>query len=559
LPMIREHALFGVGRGAFETAFPPYRGALDYDWAIVVTHAENFVIQWVAEWGVPVGACAVIVIVGYVLREWYRSSSDRLRFMMMTGLVALLFQNLADLGLEVPALAIAAVLTLAAGEGSAPPPATEDGAHRLGKLALVASVPAFGVWMAALVWSRLPVELERRELSVAYTAMAAAMSSPSELAMGSPEERALMGSTDEPLPPSKDEVGLFRTRLREAMLRHPGEAFFPLLGSLVAMRAHAGNALAWIAHALHLAPTNGAAHLVLADLMHSHRATSQAMLHLRLAAQYDRTLGQAVSTRAPAWAPSVDVLMQAIPDGPYGEGVLREACSKEQRIEQKLECFRRATLRDPKSPGLQLTLAESLLSAIQTGQAPCKDALVERCTAEAETAIRLAGRLDAKAWRPGYLLSKILLTRGDTVGAAQLLTRTCPMSPEGDDECWQEALAVAIKGGSNDTILAAANALAARSCDGMESCAKMFASLAHTLEAGGQLALASKFYIKAAEAEPSAARWLKVAELATQAHLNGVARAALERANRSFDASPSSRANVELLRERVARTANSPL
>src|SRR6185369_16609434 len=108
LPMIREHALVGVGRGAFETAFPPYRGALDYDWAIVVTHAENFVIQWIAEWGIPVGVCALVVIVGYVLREWFRSSPDRLRFMVMTGLVALLLQNLADLGLEVPALAIVA-------------------------------------------------------------------------------------------------------------------------------------------------------------------------------------------------------------------------------------------------------------------------------------------------------------------------------------------------------------------------------------------------------------------------------------------------------------------
>jgi hypothetical protein len=85
----------------------------------------------------------------------------------------------------------------------------------------------------------------------------------------------------------------------------------------------------------------------------------------------------------------------------------------------------------------------------------------------------------------------------------------------------------------------------------------MFSSLASALESGRQLALASKFYIKAAEAEPSAARWLKVGEFAAQAQLNGVARAALERANHSFDASPTSRAHVELLRQRVARTTSS--
>jgi len=325
------------------------------------------------------------------------------------------------------------------------------------------------------------------------------------------------------------------------------------------MRTHAGNALTWIAHSLELGTTNGPAHLVLADLMHSHGATSQAMLHLRLAAQYDRTLGGAVSVRAPVWAPSVDLLMQAIPDGPHGEAVLRESCVREQQTELKLECLRRAALRSPSAAQVQLMLAEALLAAVQAGQPPCKDTLVERCTAEAEVATRSAGKLDPKAWRPGYLLSKILLTRGDTVGAAKLLTRTCPTSPEGDDECWHEALAVAIKGGATETISTAANALAARSCDGMESCAKMFASLANSLEAGGQLALACKFYIKAAEAEPSAARWLKVAELAMQAHLSGVARAALERATRSFDASPSTSANVEQLRQRASRTASSPL
>lgn len=570
LPMIREHALFGVGRGAFETSFPKYRGALDYDWSIVVTHAENFVIQWIAEWGVPVGACAAIVIIGYVLRDWYRSSSDRLRFMVMTGLVALFFQNLADLGLEVPALAIAAVVALAAGERSTPVPATEDG-QRFGRLALLAVAPAMALWVATVVWSRSPAEFERREMSAEYGALALsaveesaargadelAQASAAELAIGSSDE-PIAGSAPAPVISHKDEREQFRTRLRQAILRHPGEAFFPLLGSLVAMRSRDGNPLVWIARALELAPTNGSVHLVLAELMHSHGAVAQAMLHLRLAAQYDHTLRSAVSVRAPSWAPTVDLLMQAIPEGAYGQEVLLEACPRERAIERRLDCFRRAAARSPGAMRIQLALAESLLAAIQDGQPPCKDSPAERCTAEAEAAIRAAVRLDRTAWRPNYLLAKVLLIRGDTVGAAQLLTRTCPPISEAE-ECWHEALLTAIKGGAVETISKAANTLATRSCDGMESCANMYAAIGNDLESGSQPALASKFFIKAAEAEPSAARWLKVAELAAQAHFNGVARAALDRANRSFDASVSSRAHAEQLRERVAKDAGSPL
>jgi hypothetical protein len=524
LPMIREHALFGVGRGAFETAFPPYRQALDYDWSIVVTHAENFVVQWLGEWGVPVGLCAVVVIVGYVLREWYRSRSDRLRFIVMTGLVTLFVQNLADLGLEVPALAIAAVLALAAGERSTTAPAGES-ASRLGRLAWAVSVPALALWAATVAWSRFPVELERREMSLAYR----------DLTIKSVQERAQ-----------------FRSQLRQSVLRHPGESFFPLLGSLVAMRARDGNALTWIARSLELGPTNGPVHLALADLLQAHGATTQAMLHLRLAAQYDRTLAGAVGARAPRWAPSVDLLMQAIPEGPSGASMLLDACAKEPLLETKIDCSRRAARSSPDFSQAQQQLAAFLLFAIQARQPPCSDALAERCTEEADIAIRSAQRLEPESWRPPYLMSKVLLARGDTAGAAQLLIRVCPRSVEGD-ECWREALITAIKSGSNEAISTAATAFTARPCDGMEACANMFAFVASNLEAGDQAALANTFFSKAAEADPSAERWLKVAEQATQAHLYGVARAALERADRSPDASVSTRAHGELLRERVAQ------
>jgi hypothetical protein len=531
LPMIREHALFGVGRGAFETAFSPYRQGLDYDWTIVFTHAENFVVQWVAEWGAPVGLCAVVVVVGYVLREWLGARRDRLRFMMMTGLGALLLQNLADLGLEIPAVVIAAIVALAAGERHDRHSVRESGAN-LGLLALAAAVPGLAAWVAVIVCGGASVESERREMSFAYR----------ELPVKNVDERAQ-----------------FREQLRAATLRHPGESFFPLLGSLVAVRTGDGNPLPWISRALELAPANGRVHLVLAELLELHQATSQAMLHLRLAAQYDRTLEGTAGNRAAHWARSIDMLMLGIPDGPPGDRMLLAACANETRIELKVECSRRAVQRIPALPEAQALLAEALLVALRSTQPPCGGTFAQGCVAEADRAIVAMARLEPKSWRPGYLMSKLLRARGDAKGAAQLLSRVCPPTTEGDG-CAREAVTVALGSGSAEAVSTAANAYAARPCEDSAACANALDWLGSSLDAGGNAALAITFYSKAAEADASAGRWLKVGERAEQARLYGVARAALERADRSPDATDNTHAHSEQLMRRVARaTSGGPL
>jgi O-antigen ligase len=525
LPMIHDHAWFGVGRGAFETALPPYRQAFDYDWTAAFSHAENFVVQWVAEWGIPVGLSAALLISGYIFREWIASRGDRLRFMLLTGLGALFVQNLADLGLEVPAVAIAAVVALAAGETSAQRHAVGH-APRLGLRALAAAAPAAIIWVAAAVWSRSPVESERRDLSQSYRA----------LPVKNIEERRL-----------------FREDLRDAMLRHPSESFFPLLGSLVAFRARDQNPLPWMSRALELAPTNGHVHLVLAQFLGAHHATDQAMLHLRLATEYDRTLVGIASSLAVRWAPSLEVLLLAVPDGPAGDVLLPELCTQERQLELQVGCFRHAVARVSDSVTLRGQFADSLLLALRSGQPPCAGpAASDSCAQEIDGTARSMAKLDPKSWRPGYIMAKLLTARGDSSRAAELLARVCPAGTEGN-ECARDAVTTALKGGTDKAILAAANSYAARSCDSNDSCAEALDWLGRTLDSGGKLAFAIEFYSKAAENDDSAVRWLKVADRAMMAHLYGVARTALQHADYSPDATPNSRAHSELLMRRVAR------
>jgi len=351
---------------------------------------------------------------------------------------------------------------------------------------------------------------------------------------------------------------LFRDRLRDAMLRHPGESFFPLLGSLVAYRAQDGRVLLWIGRALELAPTNGPVHFVLAQFLGAHKATSQAMLHLRLAVEYDHTLSEAAATRAAQWAPSLEVLQEAIPDGRAGDGMFALACSKTQ-AELKPECFRRAIARSPREPALRTHLADSLLVALRFSRPPCAGTAAEGCMQEIDRTARALAKLDPRSWRAGYLVAKVLRARGDTKGAAMLLANVCPTGAEGR-ACAREAVAAAIQSRSDEVIVAAADRYMARTCESSASCAEDLDWVGSALQTAGKLALAIKYYSKAAELDGSTARWLRVADLSAQSGLVGVARLALERADHSPDVSENSRAHTELLRRRLARDiATGPL
>ncbi|HEY0467791.1 MAG TPA: O-antigen ligase family protein, partial [Polyangiaceae bacterium] len=513
IPLIRDHALFGVGRGAFETALPPYRQILAANWTAAFSHAENFVIQWIGEWGIPVGAIAVVVIVRHVGMSWYDARSERLRFLVLTGVAVLFLQNLADLGLEVPSLVIAAIVAMAAGR-RAPgqeqaPPRAKGLRNAVGALAVLTLV-----WLAAATWSRAPVEDERREASVRYRAL---------------------------IKPGPPEHALFRSQMRTAMLRHPGEAHFPLLVGVLANRTGAENPLPWLAHALELSPTDGRVHLTLAELLHAHRATTQAFLHLRMAAESDGTLGGVVIQHIAHWAGTLEILKQGIPAGPRSIAMLTGVCETVPRLELKISCFRYGVTQAPRNPMLQQGMAESLLLAIRSGTEPCQAAQVQRCHGEVDRAAKRLGELDPSNWHSGYLVGKNLQAQGDLKGAAEILYNICPAGAEGH-ECARDSMSVAVASGSDSAISDAADAYMRRACVNGSPCVAELDWVAAALEAAGRETVALKYLNRAAELDDSADRWLRLAQRARQLQANGVATTALDRAEHSPDTTLVSRA-----------------
>ena len=109
VPIIRDYLWFGVGRGAYEAVSGAYRSMVGF---ATYQHAENFIADWAAEWGV-VASLAALISFGWLLRP---NKTGLLRHPLPTaaliGVLVLFLQNLVDLGLEVTAVGIAVATTL---------------------------------------------------------------------------------------------------------------------------------------------------------------------------------------------------------------------------------------------------------------------------------------------------------------------------------------------------------------------------------------------------------------------------------------------------------------
>src|SRR6266540_1287701 len=110
-PLIKDFPWFGVGRGAFESVFPAYRPASGH---VVYAYPENFVIQWLTEWGILAAVAASLLLIWMYRPAPRGGPSDSIRIGAWVGVGVLLLQNLVDLALEIPAVAILTAAVLGA-------------------------------------------------------------------------------------------------------------------------------------------------------------------------------------------------------------------------------------------------------------------------------------------------------------------------------------------------------------------------------------------------------------------------------------------------------------
>jgi len=506
MPLLADHPLVGVGRGAFESVFQGYRIGQNN---LIYSHAENFVIQWAAEWGIPVCLLALGGFAWCLRPRALGVDRSSVALGALAGLLVLLAQNVVDLGLEVPAVAIAAAVSIGSCWGGV---ASSSARSRISLRIPTAAVLAFGLLTLTIgtAFSEIePVGQARYRL-----------------------ERSLSNTEGA----QKGAVQAFRAELRAAALAHPADPYFARLGAVMALRAKDESPMPWLDRALELGLMNGRTHLLLARTLAGWGRTEQALLELRFAASYDPELAGPVAQGALSLTREASRLYRAAPQGDVGAKVLAAMARTltephDQALHLKL--MQEAVQRSPRNTDVRAQLGKLELSLLtnEGADGPCigegRQSCVDDVGRQAEELMRLAPAALAGV----ELRAKLWMLLGRNVEAIEFLERRCPKI-ESRRKC--QLLLLEATALTHDVARSAslARATVAEGCEDMSDCGHLYASVAEVLARANQNELALTYYQQAAHEDPSDARWMKVASLAASLGQHGLAIEALTKVER---------------------------
>jgi len=546
IPLVKDFPLFGAGRGAFESVFPAYRPATGN---VAYASPENFVIQWIIEWGAPAAGIAMVVLINSYRRARAENPASTVRTGAWVGIGVLLLQNLVDLALEVPAIVILTCAVLGSlyrepGRALVAPSkreAEEPGAPRrhrriafprLGRRALAFAISTGGVLAigSAAAYGHYPLDAERGHLQAFYQGMR-------------PDDPAALAT--------------FKQKLRQAVLRHPAEPYFPLLGAIATNRTQADNPMPWIAMALERDPVNGRAHFVLAEILAKKGSTLQALMELRLAAEHEPGLVWVTAQPALRLTQDADMLERAVPDGPKGAMALlalSSAASGSDRHELRFKLLRRALARDPHSVEVLRARAIELLSAAASRVSPCGPSSTDQqaCLEAVRQDANAIERIAPTSCHPLILRARSGEFEERSEEGERLLATECGRCQE-NEFCAAERVRLAAKPRASDTLSEAVRAYLAIACSRESPCARGHSFIADTFAARGDWSVAAEHYATAAAASDNAEMWLRAADAASRSGQAIRASQALSKAERRGARDAALTRRIHEQREQVFR------
>lgn len=522
-PAFDDFSMFGMGRGSFESVFAAYQQDAG---GVVFTHAENFVAQWVVEWGAPVSIAALLAL-GFFLRParmGVRRSS--LAAAAWIGVVILLVQNLVDLGLEIPGLCFPLAATIGALWGDPdlfPQPSRPDPSRRRslvwGTAALV-----FGTALAigSFVWGRHPVAADRLAL----------------------REQLLAHQAPRP----EADVEALRAGLRDAMLRHPAEPYFALLGAELAWEERTGRAIPWLQRALERSAVNGRAHLLLARVLWRHGARYQALLELRLAVEAEGSLVGYAARDAARWTQDLDEIARAAPKGNAAAQFWESAAHHLEDRALAAKADEKALELDPTRQEARWRLAHDFVE-LRKANKGCVGDEEAACAAKVEEHAAAIAEHAPTSSRGDRLRAHWLAATGEKAAAEKLLAERCETSSDAV-VCLRDRAAIAASISGTEPFGEAAKALRRAACADRDACGEMNVWIGSHHMGRKEHALAVTAFEKAVREHATSARLQLLVDAAVAAGLSSRAARALERLiDRTVD--PAERAALEKRRRDV--------
>ncbi len=238
LPMLGDYALTGSGRGTFQMAYTAYQ-ALPDDATYV--YPENFLANWVGEWGAPAGGGLVLALIVVLVVGLLRPPSRARNAGSLAAVFALLVQNFADFGLELLGVLLPFLVCLGV-ETMRIEMATDASMERLFR-------PLPG---AVQRWLMLPGPVA--------AILVAVLGMPGAIAHEPVAEDRALRRWDY----TRAHDDAFGKALDAAMARHPSDYHLPLLGGIRAYHAGRSNPLPLLARSIRLFPRSSVAHLYVA-------------------------------------------------------------------------------------------------------------------------------------------------------------------------------------------------------------------------------------------------------------------------------------------------------
>jgi hypothetical protein len=488
-PMVGDFPWFGVGRGAFESVFSAYRLGADNT---VYSHPENFVVQWVTEWGLPV-SIALLCALAWLLRPAaWGTRVNAAACGLLAGFAGLFLQNFADLGTEITGVAIMAWAVAGMVWGDHTSDVGVEARFSRKRSLVLSGALAGGVVLLACstAFGLKTVGLDRKLIRT---------SRPSDA-----RDALLL-----------DEFG---NNLKQAISRHPAEPFFPREGALVAMRSGAQNPVPWIQRALERGMMSGRTHYLAAGFLGSHGIRHQALLELKLAVNYDMGgLTRTAGILAVRITKSHEELLLAVPDGAAGAGMLQSIAHALPRPYEPMafRLLEEATDRNANALGAQISLINWLLRDLEV------EGIDGRCGGERRLVCQKAvlqhiaqvAAYEPTSQDPLQLEARLLLVTGRPGAAARLLGAKCPLLQprNGCMNLWLQAVA---RTHDMDELHRVAKLVEREGCSDSKRCAATYTSIGDLLSHVQNREAALEYYERAATEEPTRQRWFRVGQVA---------------------------------------------